>query len=264
MMNHAQQILTSAEAAARAAGQLLLDMQDQVKAREKGPKDLVTEADLAAQDMIRRRLAQDFPNFQFVGEEDPESLLDRSTDQPCWVVDPLDGTTNYVHGMTDFSVSIALQSEGDVQVGVVYHPAVDQLYHAIRGQGAFRNGTRLAVSQIQPLKEALVAASFSPQVSPDSPEIQRLLRVLYHSQAVRRMGSAALNLCYVAAGQLDAYWATTVKIWDVAAGLLFVQEAGGMITSLDGSAVELERPKFLASSTPALHRELLSVLQGEC
>ena len=258
-----QKLLTSAETAARDAGQILREMQHQVRPREKGPKDLVTEADLASQASIQQKLTGDFPDFSFIGEEDEQPNTEIPPDQPCWIVDPLDGTTNYVHGLDNYSVSIALQAGGEIVLAVIFDPVLDLIYTALRGHGAHRNGQAIHVSDIDRLDQSLVAASFSPRVAPDSPEIKRFVRVLCRSQAIRRMGSAALNLCYVAAGQLDAYWATSVKQWDIAAGILLVEEAGGVLTCIDGSKFEIADPRILASSTAKLHHELLTTLDAE-
>jgi myo-inositol-1(or 4)-monophosphatase len=262
-----RRLLTCADSAAREAGAILLQWRGRVHPREKSPADLVTEADEAAQQAIEYRLTQEFPDFYFVGEEDSAQTAGatRGTDVARksnygWIVDPLDGTTNYVHGMDDFCVSIALRRGGQIMLGVIYDPVRDQLFHAIRGEGAFLSGQRLRVSGATALNQALVAASFSARVLPESPEVQRFLQVLARAQAIRRLGSAALNLAYLADGRLDAYWASSVKLWDVAAGLLCVEEAGGQISSLDGSPLNLDRPCLAVSATSALHADLLRAL----
>lgn len=258
-----EQAQQAAERAAREAGQLLLTMQSQISARQKGPADLVTDADVASQSLLRERLMGEFPDFRFIGEEDaPDIRAAQMSDPelPCWIVDPLDGTTNYVHGLEGFCVSIALRDSSGFLIGVIYDPVRDYLFSGRRNAGAFRNGQRLSTSHTRSLSDALVAASFAPRVSPDSPEVQRFVQVLYRAQAVRRLGSAALNLAYVASGNLDAYWATSVKVWDVAAGWVLVREAGGVISSLDGGPVQEDRPQFAASAQSELHEELLRTL----
>lgn len=252
-----------AEEAAKAAGQLLLEMQSRVAARQKGPADLVTDADLASQALLRQRLLGAYPDFQFIGEEDDAVSREAALAQPsspCWIVDPLDGTTNYVHGLESFCVSVALRDPDGLAIGVIYDPVRNQLFSGQRGAGAFRNGQRLATSGTRTLADALVAASFAARVAPNSPEVHRFVQVLYRAQAVRRLGSAALNLAYVAAGNLDGYWATSVKLWDVAAGWLLVREAGGTLTALDGGPVDHETPRFAATAHPELHQELLAAL----
>ena len=243
-----------------------MDWQDRFEAREKAPKDLVTEADLAAQEAIRGVLLKAFPDHDFLGEE--EAAERKAMGKPIpprrskyrWVVDPLDGTANYVHGMPNFAVAIALQEGDDLRLGCVLDPSNDECFVAEAGKGATRNGQPIKVSGVKSMPRAMVAVSFSANVPRGSIEITRFVEVLHASQAVRRMGSAALNLCYVASGRLDAYLATSVSAWDVAAGALIVREAGGVVTGLDGSPLDLELPELVAASTPELHREALTVL----
>lgn len=259
--------LTVCEQAARAGGAILLDWQERFTAREKAPKDLVTEADLASQQAIRQIVLGAFPDHDFLGEED--AALDireksgTSGGRPAeyrWIVDPLDGTANYVHKLQTFAVSIALEQNGRIIVGVVFDPISGELYHAVSGQGAFLNGARLNTSGCRQLEQAMVAFSFSPNVERASLEIRRFIEVLLATQSVRRLGSAALNLAYVAAGRLDSYWATSVKSWDVAAGVLLVREAGGILTHVSGGAFDLENPEFLASASADLQQRMLDVL----
>src|SRR5262249_35943039 len=162
-----------------------------------------------------------------------------------WIVDPLDGTTNYVHRIPEYAVSLALERGGEVLVGCVFHPLAGECYTAARGGGAFLNGQRLRASGVVGLSQAVVAASFPPKVTSDSPALADFARVILTCQSIRRTGSAALNLCYVAAGRFDAYWAHETKTWDVAAGSLLVREAGGVITAIDGSPFSVDRPQFI-------------------
>jgi myo-inositol-1(or 4)-monophosphatase len=248
------------ERAARAGGKILLDYQHRVVGREKGPRDLVSEADLASQRAIQSILQAEFPSYDFLGEEDDPQAL-RSTDSDyCWIVDPLDGTTNYLHHLQAFAVVIALECRGEVVAGVVYDPVMNECFSAEKGQGAWLNGQRLGTSRCESSESALVAASFSPLVSRDSYEIKRFVEAIHHCQGVRRLGSAALNLSYVAAGRLDAYWATSVKIWDIAAGVLLVREAGGMVSHIEGGPLDLRKPELLATSTAALNKQLVVLL----
>ncbi len=248
--------------AARAAGKLLVEMQPRVTAREKGPKDLVTEADLAAQEVIRDILLGEFPDHEFVGEEDGLPPIEpHSGGSKCrWIVDPLDGTTNYVHKLQTFAVSIAVECGGVMQAGVVFDPIMDECFTATAGGGAFLNGQPIQSSDCTELEKTLAAASFSTSLDPQSPEIARFVRMLLECRAVRRLGSAALNLCYVASGRLDAYWATSVKPWDVAAGVLIVQEAGGAVSHISGEPYAVTDPRFAAASTPDLHDAMIPVL----
>lgn len=248
-----------AEQAARQAGAILRDWAGRVQAREKGPADLVTQADLESQQAIQQFLHRACPEIDFLGEEDPQGL-ERVLQRRLWIVDPLDGTTNFVHGLPAYCVSIALCDSGQPLVGVVYDPIRDEMFRALRGGGAWLNGEKLVGSRCQQLQQALVAASFSNRVSRDSTEIDNFLNVLTHSRAVRRWGAAALNLAYVAAGRLDAYWATSTKAWDVAAGILLVTEAGGRLSNLQGQRFCLSRPDFIVAATSELSRELQGVL----
>jgi myo-inositol-1(or 4)-monophosphatase len=255
--------------AAHRGGEILLDWQHRFSAREKASKDLVTEADLAAQDAIRDILRKAFPDHDFLGEEEAAERklkglapIAARRSEYRWVVDPLDGTMNYVHRLPGFAVSIALQQGDDVILGVVLDPIAKECFAAVRGEGVTLNGQALQTSGCSRAADALAAVSFSPHVSRDSPEIDRFVDMLLACQSVRRMGSAALNLSYLAAGRLDAYLATSVAIWDVAAGLLLVKEAGGVCSQIDGSPVVLEQPELIAAASEPLRKELVEVLTG--
>jgi myo-inositol-1(or 4)-monophosphatase len=249
--------LSVAESATRTGGSVLIQWKGKVAAREKGPRDLVTEADLASQQEIQRVIQAYFPEHDFLGEE---SIPGERRSEYRWIVDPLDGTMNYVHQLRSYAVSVALEHKGQVIAGVVYDPELDECYTAATGTGAWRNGERISPSECRVLEQALVAASLPPRPERNSPEVRRFLEVIHACRGLRRLGSAALNLCYVAQGSLDAYWATSVKIWDIAAGMLILQEAGGVMTSLSGGAIDFDRPYFAAAATPALHQDLLTVL----
>jgi myo-inositol-1(or 4)-monophosphatase len=256
------QFLTVCEEAARAGAAVLMDWRDRFHWRAKRPRDLVTEADEASQQKIREILLNAFPDHDFLGEEqlpDPQPV-GRPGAEYRWIVDPLDGTSNYVHKLQTFAVSIALERRGEILVGVVYDPVVEECYTAVRGGGAFLNGKSIQTSNCTKIDEALVAVSFSNQVPRGSVEITRFVEVLHAAQSIRRLGSAALNLAYLAAGRLDAYYATSVQSWDVAAGILILEEAGGLVTSLDGGSFQLQRPELLAVSTRSLQREMFQLL----
>ena len=250
------------EESARLAGKILLDWRGRFWVREKARFDLVTEADLAAQEAIRGRILSSFADHGFLGEEDTEgSDPDHLTQyEYCWIVDPLDGTTNYVHGLKNYCTSIALLHEGQVVLGVVYAPEYGDCYTAIRGEGAFLNGQRLATSQVEQLDQSLIASGFSTNARAGSVEATVFLELLGRCQSIRRLGSAALNLCYLAAGQLDGYWALSVKPWDVAAGILLVEEAGGLVASPDGKPINIQRPQLVTAATSALQRELIKII----
>jgi myo-inositol-1(or 4)-monophosphatase len=260
--------LAVCETAARAGGEVLLDWLDRINPQKKGPKDFVTEADLASQQVIREIIHQRHPSHRFLGEEDapvgePDSL--GSPQETCnspyrWIVDPLDGTLNYVHRMPSFAVSVALEKEGDILAGVVFDPIADECFTAVKGEGAFLNQQPIRTSECRAMSDALVAVSFAANVESGSNQIQQFVDVLHASQSIRRLGSAPLNLCYVGGGRLDGYFASCVKIWDVAAGVLIVREAGGTVTSMDGQAFCLERPQLACSGTKQLHGQLLATL----
>jgi myo-inositol-1(or 4)-monophosphatase len=252
--------LAVAQQAARAGAAVLLDYQTRFTAREKGPRDLVTEADLASQQCIRKILATEFPDHDFLGEEDDPQAPPAKGREYRWVVDPLDGTLNYVHGMPAFAVSIALEHRGEIVAGIVLDPLLEECFATAKGKGAWLNGKPIKVSGCSAAANALVAASFSPLVDRHSLEVTRFVAALEACQGVRRLGSAALNLAYVASGRLDAYWATSVKIWDVAAGVLLVREAGGVVTHVGGGPLDLRQPELLASTSAALNGELLKIL----
>lgn len=263
-----EQHLQLAVEAARAGAVELMSRRDGRVVEKKAPKDLVTDADFASQKAIRSILQKPYPGYGFVGEEQgehdpPESVrLGREDAPPCWVVDPLDGTINYVHRLQSFAVSIALYAGGKMRLGVVYDPTREEMYTAIDGQGAQLNGRRIETSGCTELSEALAACSFRAGVSGDSPDVDRFVRVLERCRSLRRLGSCALNMCYVAAGRLDAYWASHVSAWDSAAGTVIAREAGATLTAYDGSPLDDWHPQFCVSATPKLHQMLLPLLSN--
>lgn len=254
------EFLCAAEESARIAGQILRDWSKKFTVSEKGPADLVTEADLASQTAIFELLHSRFPDHGFLGEEG----LQRSSGESGfrWVIDPLDGTSNYVHSFPYYAVSIGLQHDGELVLGVIYDPTRDELFAAVRGGGATLNGSPIRVSRFDRLDQAMVIASFPPGVTSDSLPIRRFLEVLPHAQTVHRSGSAALNLAYVGAGRLDGYWSTSLKPWDMAAGALIAAEAGGRITRINGSALDIEVPDLLCTNGTSIHEALSTLLFG--
>lgn len=252
--------------AARAGAKELMARCDERVVQEKAPKDLVTDADLASQAAIRRVLETTYPDYAFVGEEEgendpPPSVLAGDADAPpCWVVDPLDGTVNYVHRLQSFAVSIALHANGKMRLGVIYDPTRDEWFTAVDGMGAKCNDRVMKSSDCTALDESLVACSFRAGVTADSPEVGRFLRILERCRSLRRLGSCALNMCYVADGRLDAYWATNVAAWDSAAGTVIAREAGAILTGYNGDALDDWNPKFCVSATDQLHQSMISHL----
>jgi myo-inositol-1(or 4)-monophosphatase len=250
------------EEAARLGGKIVLEFRGHATVREKSPQDLVTEADLASQQAIRAFLHEEFPDYGILSEEGFSAMEAAALNHAeyCWVVDPLDGTTNFIHQLPYYSVAVALVSFGKPIAAAIFDPEKNECFTAARGMGSRLNGVSLRTSSIRRLSEAMVAASLPPRVDRHSEEVSRFLTVLELAGAVRRLGSAALNLCYVAAGRLDAYWATSVHAWDLAPGMLVVREAGGVVAHLTGGPPRLDDPRFLAAANGQLQQELAQAL----
>jgi myo-inositol-1(or 4)-monophosphatase len=227
---------------------------------KKGRIDLVTEADLAAEALFRSLIAERFPTHAVIGEEavpDP-SLRDRPIH---WIIDPVDGTTNFAHGLALFSVSIALVVEGALQVGVVYDPIGEELFTAERGLGARLNGQPIGVSRTETLVDGVLCTGFPYSIREERRrQVDVFAAFLDEARAVRRLGSAALDLAYVAAGRLDGFWEERLQAWDLAAGVLLVQEAGGTVTNMDGGTVDLFAGHVTASNG-LLHDAMLAAIR---
>jgi myo-inositol-1(or 4)-monophosphatase len=256
----ANDFLSVAEYAARTAGKLLRDWTWQLDVREKGPSDLVTAADVASQELIQKILLGAFPSHGFLGEEKVSIAPD--ADGYRWIVDPLDGTTNYVRSIPAWAVSVALEQRGRIVAGVVYDPCRDECFTATAGGGAWLNGKPMRASGVERLEQAVVAMSLPAAVTDDAPALHEFCAVVLRAGAMRRIGSAALNLCYLAAGRFDAYWSSHTRIWDIAAGVLLATEAGATVTGRSGKRFDAEQPGFVAASTAALHCELFEALGG--
>jgi myo-inositol-1(or 4)-monophosphatase len=253
-------LLKTCEAAARAGAQELLAWRGRFESREKAPADLVTDADIASQAAVRAVIATKYPSHLFLGEENTTKFETLESDEYVWLVDPLDGTTNYVHGYPCYAVSVAVARHRELLAGVIYDPLRDECFAAEHGRGASCNGAMIRTSEVDVVGEALFAVSLPPRVKRESPDLADFVQVVQVCQAVRRSGSAALNLAYVASGRLDGFWATHIHPWDVAAGVLLVREAGGVVTSRDGAVFDLWNPHFVAAAGPKLHLDLLNVL----
>ncbi len=251
-------MLATAQEAARRAGAVLESWAGRFTVSEKSRFNLVTEADVAAQETIVETIRRRYPDHALLGEE---GLSRPGTNSDCrWIIDPLDGTSNYVHRFPYYAVSIGLERKGQLRVGVIFDPNRQELFWAVRGHGAFLNGKPLRPTEIDSLSRAFVVASLPVATRRDDPAVDRFLKVLTAAQALQRTGSAALNLAYVAAGRMDAYWSGSLKPWDMAAGVLLVEEAGGRITRMDGSQFRVDVPDVLASNGTAVHRELSTLL----
>jgi myo-inositol-1(or 4)-monophosphatase len=260
--------------AARAGGQLLREWRGKFAVSRKGPRDFVTEADYAAQREIRRVVTSAFPTHGFVGEE-----ADSGSGQPPsgtpghaghglrWIVDPLDGTSNYVHDFPAYCVSVALAEGDELLVGCIYDPLRDECFSARKGGGAWLDDRPIHVPDLVDPAEALAAVSFPPHVTADSQAVADFLSVLPHVHTVRRTGSTALNLAYVACGRLHAFWVRRIACWDVAAGLLIAREAGAAIgpchaAAKPGDAIPLDSPGLIAASSSAVFGAIRDMLHG--
>jgi myo-inositol-1(or 4)-monophosphatase len=250
----------AAEEAARRGARQLEDWRARFSVREKAHADLVTDADHAAQQAIRTFLTDCFPSHGFLGEEDPNARAGRLDPAvPTWIVDPLDGTTNYVHDVPAYCVSIGLAVGGDLVVGAIYDPRQDEMFTAAKGQGATLNGRPTCVSQTTDLTRSLLATGFPPDPDAQDRNLHYWRLFAYQAQALRRTGSTALNLAYVAAGRFDGYWAFDNWAWDVAAGVVLVREAGGFVTRADGSLHDPFQPDLVAAG-PKVHKAIVQVL----
>jgi myo-inositol-1(or 4)-monophosphatase len=245
--------------AARAAGQLLRDaLTGPRQVSFKGtPTNLVTEMDARAEKLVTERLLGAFPDDALLGEEGGGRA---GSSGRRWIVDPLDGTTNYAHGVPIFAVSIGLEVRGRLALGVVYDPNQDELFVAERGRGAWLGDRRLSVSSTSTLNESLLATGF-PYNLRDTPDnnLAEFAAFCVRAQGVRRIGSAVIYLSYVAAGRVDGYWELRLGPWDVAAGALLVEEAGGRVTSLTGGPLDIDAPTVVASNG-LIHEEMLTVI----
>lgn len=250
-------LLQTAVAAAHEGGRILQDWVGRFSVSEKKKSDLVTEADHASQQRIFDLISQRFPSHGFLGEEglnrEPQNSGFR------WVIDPLDGTSNYVHGFPYYAVSIAVEEDGQLVAGVIYDPTREETFAAIRGQGATLNGERITTSGETELSRVMGMASLPVGADPTDPAVTRFLEAMRHLQTVQRSGSAALNLACVASGRIDTFWSTSLKPWDVAAGILLVEEAGGTVTNLEGGTIDIMRSSHLAACTRTIAEKVVSI-----
>ena len=244
-------MIDAAVSAAHTAGQKLRSCRAS-QVDHKGAVDLVTELDVQCEEAIRTTLAAATPGVPVLAEEGGGAWEARTR----WIVDPLDGTTNFVHGFPCYCVSIAFQEDGMITLGVLYDPVRDRTFTARRGHGAKLDGQPIHVSHCQSLDRALIASGFAyDRREKAAAYLAFVQRALERSQGFRRCGSAAMDLAMLAMGQLDGYWEFNLKPWDVAAGALLVEEAGGQITNIDGAPLNIDRPRALASNGH-IHDEL--------
>lgn len=259
-MNLNSPSLADLETLARQAGDVLRAAYEQEhQVNYKGAIDLVTEVDHQSEALILSRIQRLFPGHRILAEESGGVA---GADGCLWYVDPLDGTVNYAHGVPFFSVSIAYAQDGATRLGVVYDPLRDELFAAERGRGAWLNGRSIHASAVGELGKSLLVTGFpyNAWVTPDD-NIENFARFSKRSQGVRRLGSAALDLCYIACGRLDGYWELTLHPWDVAAGGLIAEQAGAVVTNLQGGPDYLARPNSILAAAPGIHAAMLEVLQ---
>jgi len=246
--------------AAREAGGYLKDnLYRRHFVRFKGEIDIVTEADQQAESMIIAAIHNQYPDHDILAEESPAT---HAGSLYRWIIDPLDGTTNYAHGYPVFCVSIALEREGISILGVVFNPMLGEMFVAVKGQGAFLNDKPITVSETTELSRSLLATGFPYDIRfTKENNMDHFESMALKAQAIRRAGSAALDLAYVAAGRFDGFWELKLSPWDTAAGCLLVEEAGGTITDLHGEGFTLTAPHIVASNG-RIHGQILSVLRG--
>jgi len=232
---------------------------EQLQVSRKGPGDFVSQADIKAESIVRAELERARPEYGFLMEESGESV--GKDGRHRWIVDPLDGTTNFLHGIAHWAVSIGLEQDGAVIAGVIYEPIHDQLFWAEKGQGAFLNAQRLRVSGRRRLDDALLSTGIPFKGRPGHEVfLRQASAVMRESAGVRRFGAAALDLAFVAAGRYEGFWETGLKPWDAAAGIILVTEAGGFVTELDGGINPLYGGSILAANAD-LHPVILKLLR---
>ena len=226
---------------------------------KKGTIDLVTDVDLAVERMFRDLVAARFPDHRVLAEEFGGDAA--APKGPCWVFDPIDGTTNFAHGLPIFCSSLALEIDGAAEVAAVYDPTRRELFTAERGGGAFLNGRPLHVSGTDQIVDAMLVPAFLTTCTRIEEIVGLFGEFVGRARAVRRLGSAAIDLCYVAAGRLDGFWESDLKPWDIAGGALIVAEAGGRVTNMDGSAFA-SRGRHVLASNGLLHDAMLAIVRG--
>ena len=253
-------MLSVAIEAAKDAGKFLkysIGRVRNVETKKGEVRNLVSEIDKMSEEKIIGTIKRHFPNHAILAEESGGT---ESQAEYKWIIDPLDGTTNYTHGFPVFCVSIGIEHKEKLIAGVIYDPNFDELFTAERGKGAFLNGKKISVSKRATLNESMLVTGFPYNIS-ENPNraIERFINFLVKAQAVRRMGSAAIDLAYVAAGRYEGFWEVALNPWDVAAGVLLIEEAGGKVTSFDGGAYSIYKPELLASNG-IVHQQMIEVV----
>jgi myo-inositol-1(or 4)-monophosphatase len=248
-----------AEKAAKRAGKILEERFGKVKEiARKGEIDLVTEADLMSERAILGIIGDSFPKDAILAEESGE--YGQNPDR-LWIIDPLDGTTNFAHSFPFYAISIAFQAHGELVLGLVYNPCLNEYFEARKGEGAFLNKKTIRVSQSKTLRESLLATGFPYSVYREPDGVMALLKkMIVFAQGIRRPGAAAIDMCYVASGRLDGFWEEGLKAWDTAAGSLIVAEAGGKVSDYRGEPYSPFQ-KSIVAANPFIHRKMLDVLK---
>ena len=251
------------KAARKAARSLRRDYGEvqNLQVSKKGPADFVSNADLKAEQILEEELSHARPEYGFLMEESGAKPSKDPKDRR-WIIDPLDGTTNFLHGLPHFAISIAMEEDGEILAGVIFDPIKDELFRAEKGQGAFMNDHRLRVAARTRLDESIFATGIPFKgIAAHEPFIEELPRVMAETAGVRRWGTASLDLAYVAAGRVDGFWERNLKPWDYAAGLILVREAGGIVTDIQRRTIKVEAPSILAANE-ALHGPLADLLNS--
>lgn len=260
MALHSATLSVMVNAARKAGRRLARDFGEveNLQVSRKGPADFVSAADLKAEQILREELEKARPGYCFVLEE--AGLIEGPDKTHRWIVDPLDGTTNFLHGLPHFAISIALEREGALVAGVIFNPVTEELYWTEKGKGAYLNDRRLRVSARNDLADSLIATGIPFSGRPGHSVFQKeLATVMNRVAGIRRYGSAALDMAYVAAGRYDAFWERGLNVWDIAAGVLMIREAGGTVSDTEGQPKTLETGNVLASNG-ALHRPMTELL----
>ena len=246
---------------ARDAGRLLVQRLGAAQISKKGDIDLVTEADIAAEELIIERIRSYYPQHSILAEESGETVIVEHSSEWKWIVDPLDGTTNYAHGYPCFCVSIAAEFQRVIQIGVVYDPMRDEMFAAERGNGATLNGRTIRVSDIDDISRAMLCTGFPYNVRERHDFAREFARFTMEAQAVRRDGSAAIDLAYVACGRFDGFWEDGLNPWDMAAGVLLIEEAGGKVSNYKNQPLNIYTKQVLTSNG-LVHEAMMRVLNA--
>lgn len=253
-------MLSFAIETARDAGRLLLEKFDRgIAVHKKGDINLVTEADLASEALIIERIRSHYPKHAILAEESGEAVVIGGDTTWKWIIDPLDGTTNYAHGYPCWCVTIALEYNGEVVIGVTYDPTRNELFAAEKGRGATLNGKTIRVSDTDKLGDSLIVTGFPYDIKQRDNFARHLTEMLLSSRGVRRDGSAAIDMAYIACGRFDGFWEEGLNPWDVAAGVLLIEEAGGQVSYYNGSKFSIYSPPICASNG-LIHSQMLTIL----